>query len=375
MPQSQPTGRTLRALILLTLMLLTTSAASAKKLLMVVGTYTDGTSRGIYTYRLDDRTGRATPLSHLEVDNPSFVRLATTPRLSTPRRTLLYAVTERGDDAAALHAIALDRTTGRMTMLGSQPTHGADPCHIETDGHMVTTANYSGGSLSVFPLRPDGTLMPMSQQLKGTTAPTLFPQNQGSAHIHCSRFTPDGRYLLATDFSANRLLRYAVGPDGRLTEAGVAATLEANTAPRHFVYSDRYVYVMSEVSGTVSVFRLGEGEMQRVQEVASDSVGGHGGADIHLSPDGRYLYASNRLKADGISIFAVDAHDGTLRKIGYQPTGVHPRNFNITPNGRLLLCACRDSGKIQVFRIDRRTGLLTDTHQDILLDKPVCVAW
>jgi 6-phosphogluconolactonase (cycloisomerase 2 family) len=102
-------------------------------------------------------------------------------------------------------------------------------------------------------------------------------------------------------------------------------------------------------------------------------VGARGSADIHVSPDGRFLYASNRLQADGIAIFAIDPDKGTLTKVGYQPTAKHPRNFVITPNGNYLLVASRDENRIQVFSVDKSSGLLTDTGQDIFLSKPVCL--
>ena len=130
---------------------------------------------------------------------------------------------------------------------------------------------------------------------------------------------------------------------------------------------------MSELSGKVTVFRYDDGRLQTLQEIVSDSVGARGGADIHMSPDGRFLYSSNRLKAEGIAIFAVDGQSGLLTRVGYQPTAAHPRQFNITPNGRYLLCCCRDSNKIQVFRRDLKTGLLTDMNKDILVSRAVCV--
>ena len=102
-------------------------------------------------------------------------------------------------------------------------------------------------------------------------------------------------------------------------------------------------------------------------------MGGRGGADLHLSPDGRYLYASNRLKADGISVFKVNPQTGKLRKVGYQLTDSHPRNFAITPNGRYLLCACRDGNSIQIFERDANTGLLKLQPNTIRLKKPVCI--
>ena len=130
---------------------------------------------------------------------------------------------------------------------------------------------------------------------------------------------------------------------------------------------------MSELAGTVTVFANEHGTLKHLQTIASDSVNGGGGADIHLSPDGKFLYSSNRLKADGISIFKVNPANGLLTKVGYQLTGTHPRNFCITPNGKYLLCACRDSNLIQVYRINGESGMLSDIHQDIILKKPVCV--
>lgn len=113
--------------------------------------------------------------------------------------------------------------------------------------------------------------------------------------------------------------------------------------------------------------------MKRIQTITADSVGGQGSADIHISPDGKFLYASNRLKEDGIAIFKINSKDGKLSKTGYQLTAKHPRNFRITPNGKFLLVAGRDDNKIQVFKRDFATGLLTDTHQDITISKPVCI--
>jgi 6-phosphogluconolactonase (cycloisomerase 2 family) len=115
------------------------------------------------------------------------------------------------------------------------------------------------------------------------------------------------------------------------------------------------------------------GELTEKQVIEADTVGARGSADIHVSPDGRFLYASNRLQADGIAIFAIDPDEGTLTKVGYQPTAKHPRNFVITPNGKYLLVAGRDEDRIQVFTVDETNGLLSDTNQDILLSKPVCL--
>lgn len=123
----------------------------------------------------------------------------------------------------------------------------------------------------------------------------------------------------------------------------------------------------------VTVFGCRDGNLTELQSIAADTVGARGSADIHISPDGRFLYASNRLKADGMAIFRINAEDGRLTKAGYRLTGIHPRNFAITPNGKFVLVACRDSRAIQVYERDEESGLLTNTNKDIPVDRPVCI--
>ena len=298
--------------------------------------------------------------------NPSYLTVSLDGRL-------IYAVSETNDERASLNTIRLNPKTGEMLLLHSAAVMGGDPCYVATNGKTVLTANYSGGSMSVFSLNQQGTRSELVTRFLGTTGgPDLTRQDM--PHVHCACFTPDGKYALATDFSADRILSYRLMGQ-KVVANGVASSVSADSGPRHLIFSKdgRFAYLMSELSGKVTVFRYAEGRLERLQEIVSDSVEARGGADIHLSPDGRFLYSSNRLKAEGIAIFAVDAQTGLLTRIGYQPTAAHPRQFNITPNGQYLLCCCRDSDKIQVFRRDMQTGLLTDTHKDIPVSKAVCV--
>ena len=151
--------------------------------------------------------------------------------------------------------------------------------------------------------------------------------------------------------------------------------MKAGSGPRHLTFSPNghYAYLINELSGTVIAFEYKDGDLKEMQTIAADTVNAQGSADIHISPDGKFLYASNRLKADGIAIFNIHPDNGMLSKAGYQLTGIHPRNFIITPNGKYLLVACRDSNVIQVYERDADTGLLTDVQQDIKVDKPVCI--
>ena len=151
--------------------------------------------------------------------------------------------------------------------------------------------------------------------------------------------------------------------------------LPEGEGPRHLDFhpNGQFAYVLGELSGQVTVLAYQDGQFTPVQTVEADTLQAGGSADIHLTPDGRFLYASNRLQGDGLAIFSVDEATGRLTRVGYQPTLRHPRNFTITPNGRFLLCASRDDNAIQVFSIDPATGLLKDTDQTIQTNKPVCL--
>lgn len=338
------------------------------ELAMLVGTYTNGTSKGIYSFRFNQETGMATPLSSVELCNPSYLTPSEDGRI-------IYAVSEMSDNTAAVNALAFDEKTGNLKLLNTERTCSADPCYVSTNGKSVLTGNYSGGTMSIFPLRKDGSLSPVDTLFEGTaTGPDTV--RQITPHIHCTVFSPDGKYIFATDFSADRILRFVLHPKDIVPHPSMEATnIAPNSGPRHLTFSPngKFAYLINELSGKVIVFNYNDGKLEQIQSIAADTVAARGSADIHLSPDGNYLYASNRLKADGIAIFAVNATNGTLAKVGYQLTGIHPRHFNITPNGKYLLVACRDSNVIQVYKRDINTGLLEDIHHDIIVDKPVCV--
>ncbi len=356
---------TIRKRLLVASILMTSLSAMAQEINMVVGTYTDTGSKGLYSYSLNQETGKFVLQDSLAVVNPSYLTFSANGKN-------IFAVSERRDNSAALMAIGFDKKTGKMSLKSTQPTNGMAPCYVETNGTIAVTANYSGGNISTFLIGKDGNLSKSLATFRGNASNQASPQNE--AHIHAARFDSDGN-ILATDFSADQLLKLKVEDSGKVAEPVVVGKLLPGSGPRHieFSKSEQYVYVMSELAGTVSVFKKNrQGLLVRTQVIASDSVGGRGGADIHLTKDGKFLYTSNRLKADGISVFKVDSNTGKLTKIGYQLTGVHPRNFAITPNDQYLLVACRDSNQIQVYERNKKTGMLTFKH-NIPVKKPVCV--
>ena len=354
----------------------TESADTAnQELTMLVGTYTAGTSKGIYSFRFNEETGTSTALSAVEVENPSYL-------VPSADGKFVYAVSEFNNEQAAANAFAFDKEKGTFQLLNSQKTGGEDPCYIITNGQNVVTANYSGGSISVFPIAKDGSLLPASDVIKfeGSGADK---ERQEKSHLHCVRITPDGKYLLADNLGTDQIHKFIINPSANAEnkesflkeEAPAAFTVEAGSGPRHLTFAPNgnYAYLINELSGTVIAFEYKDGNLEEIQTIAADTVGAKGSGDIHISPDGKFLYASNRLKADGIAIFRINPDNGMLTKAGYQLTGIHPRNFIITPNGKYLLVACRDDNTIQVYERDADTGLLTDIHKDIKVDKPVCI--
>ena len=353
--------------------------AQDNNLIMYIGTYTEeSNSNGIYTYHFNQENGTFELLSSATAANPSFVTLS-------PDGKRLYAVSEYNDGRQGAYSFDVSEDKVQLSNpiflptapKESLPRAGADPCHIVTDGKYVITANYTGGDISVFSLDAEGKLKAETQHIAfvGKTPKRV-------AHIHCIIPTPDKNYILTTDLGNDRVYRFRYNKKARknaevLTAQRVAYEVSDGQGPRHLTFSKdgRFAYLINELGGECVVLSYRKGKLKEVQRIMADEGGGGGSADIHISPDGRFLYTSHRLKKDGIAIFAIDPEKGTLTKIGYQLTGIHPRNFAITPNGKYLLVACRDDNKIQVFERNEATGELTETPEEIEIDKPTCIVF
>ncbi|MBR1490512.1 MAG: lactonase family protein [Bacteroidales bacterium] len=382
---------------ILVAIVLLASCSRPDVLTMFVGTYSDG----FYAYEFDQNAGEVVgegPVAKAEMPNPSYLAV---------QGNRVYAVSEMPDTSASVWAWRWggngfepigSRPTGLPAVSGSvipsggssvipsegssvipseakeSPFRGEDPCYVSTDGHFLAVANYSGGTLATYRLREDGSIGPMDTLVvSGTGGPDMTRQDR--PHVHCAIFTPDGKHLLFSEFSADEIGRMDIGPDG-IRNYCRAATLHADYGPRHLLFdaSGTHLYVIGELSGDITVFDYVAGTLTERQVIKADRLDARGAADIHISPDGRFLYASLRLRGDGISVFEVGA-DGTLTYVGYQATGIHPRNFNITPNGRFVLVACRDTDAIEIYARSSETGLLTFTGRVIPVSRPVFVGW
>lgn len=352
------------------------TTSTSDPLYMLVGSYGPADQEGIKVYKFNQATGEGQYVSGVKgISNPSYQTVS-----KDGKR--VYSVGEDDGGTACANALTFDAATGTLTLINSQPTQGAAPCHIalSPEEDYVVTANYNGSNISLFPLDGKGRLKP--GQTIGFEGSGPDKERQAIPHLHFVYFTPDNHYLLANDLGTDRIHRFPLntrqkGSNTPLVDRQRASDirLTPGSGPRHAVFSadGRFAYLITELSGEVMAFTYDGDSLSLMQTIQADTLDARGSADIHLSPDGRFLYASNRLKGDGLAIFRVNPEDGTLSKAGYQPTGIHPRNFVLTPNGQYLLVACRDTDEIQIFARDASTGLLTDTGRRIKTTKPVCL--
>jgi len=372
-------------LLVAVLLLLTMVAAAAPQgtYLLYVGTYTEegSKSKGIYAYRYDAKTGQIKPLGlAAETTNPSWVTLH-------PNGRFLYAVNEvgnyKGPNSGGVSAFSVDRATGKLTFLNELPTRGADPCYVTVDntGKYVLVANYTGGSVAVFPILKDGSLGEASAFVQHSGhGPN--PQRQEGPHAHSIDLSPDDRFAMVDDLGLDELVAYKFdSAKGTLTPNDPPfAKVDPGAGPRHFVLrpDGKFAYVIGEMGHTVTVFSYDSaaGKLQTLQTVTTlpkDFSGRNDDAEIRVHPSGKFLYASNRGE-DSIAIYAIDKNKGTLEQVGSVHTGgKEPRSFEIDPTGTLLFAANQKSDSIVVFRIDGKTGLLTPTGKVIEIGSPVCV--
>jgi 6-phosphogluconolactonase len=372
--------------LLLTLIVSTLLAAAAEKpgkYLFYVGTYTeDGSkSKGIYAYRFDASTSEITSLGlAAETTNPSFVA-------PHPNGRFLYAVNEvgnyKGPNSGGVSAFSIDHATGKLTFLNEVPSRGADPCYIIVDktGKYVLVANYTGGSVAVFPVLADGKLGEASAFVQHTGHGT-DPKRQEGPHAHSIDLSPDGRFAMVDDLGLDELLVYKFdGTKGSLAPNDPPfARLDGGAGPRHFVLrpDGKFAYVLAEMGHTVTVFSndAASGRLQTLHTVTTlpkDFKGRNDDAEIQVHPSGKFLYASNR-GDDSIAIYAIDESKGTLTQVGIVPTGgKEPRSFEIDPTGTLLFAENQKSDNIVVFKIDAKTGGLSATGKVLEVASPVCV--
>ncbi len=370
--------------LMLVLALLLAAAASpaegvGKSYLLYVGTYTKGESKGIYGFRFDATSGQATGLGvAAETVNPSFLTIDVSGKF-------LYAVNEipdyKGTASGAVTAFSIDRSSGKLSRLNEVASRGADPCYISFDktGKYLLVANYTGGNIAVFPVQSNGRLGDASAFVQHSGS-SVNKQRQEGPHAHWIETTADNRFAIAADLGLDKLLVYRFDQArGGLTPNDPAfAAVEADSGPRHvaFAPNEKFAYSVNELASTVAAFTfdVAHGALHSFQTISTLPKGFSGEndtAEIHIHPNGRFLFASNR-GHNSIAVFSIDKTTGRLTAAGdFSTQGKTPRNFEIDPTGSRLFVANQDSGNIVIFRIDPNTGALSATGQILNIPSPV----
>ncbi len=356
------------------------------KYFVYIGTYTEAgsASKGIYAYRFDSVNGELTPIGlAAETVNPSFLAVH-------PNQRFVYAVNEvsdyKGEKSGAVSAFAIDRATGKLTLLNQVASKGAGPCYITVDksGKYVLVANYDGGSVAVFPVLTDGRLGEASSFVQHSGHGTN-PERQEGPHAHSIDMSPDNRFAIVDDLGLDQTLVYRF--DSTKGSLANLASNDAETAkaspgagPRHFAFhpNGKFGYVINEMQSSVTALRYNATDgalhpLQTISTLPKDFAKENTAAEIEVHPSGKFLYASNR-GHDSIAVFAIDEHKGALTLVEYVPTkGTSPRSFEIAPGGSLLFAANEKSDNIVLFRINKQTGRLTPAGKVLGVSQPVCV--
>ncbi len=341
---------------------------------LYIGTYTRKTSEGIYSYQFNTKTGDFTPLSITKgIDNPSFLAIS-------PNHRFLYSGGSKKGDS--VHAFAIDKQTHFLTLLNTQSLVGGQGAtHLELDktGKWLFVSNYFNGSFNLLPIENDGRLGLSKQWTKLEGSSIVKPQ-QDVSHLHSITVAPNNMDVFAADLGTDKIMTYRLNAQtGQFTE-GVPpfTTVKAGGGPRHLDIhpNGKFLYSIQEIDATITGFDYKNGVLtpfQTISTLPADYTGRKWSADIHISPDGKFLYGSNRAH-ESLAIFKIDKKTGRMTLVGHQSVnGKTPRNFVIDPTGHFVLVANQDSDNITIFKRNKKTGLLTATGKEIKISQPVCL--
>lgn len=342
---------------------------------LYIGTYTRQTSEGIYIYQFNTKTGDFTPVSIVKgVTNPSFLAIS-------PDQRFLYAVGGNKGDSA--RAFSIDKQSHHLTLLNAQSLQGGlGATHLAVDktGKWVIVGNYGSGSLTVLPVKNDGSLGETTQTIQHE-GHSIHPERQKKPFVHSVNIAPNNKDVFAPDLGIDKVMSYTLNAQtGQLTVPNPPFTATtAGSGPRHFTFhpNGKFAYVINELDATITGFNYKNGALETIETVnnlPNDYTGRKWAADIHISPDGKFLYGSNRAEHESLSIFKIDKKTGKLTLVGHQPVnGKTPRNFAIDPTGHFILVANQDSDNITIFKRNKKTGKLTATGKEIKVSMPVCL--
>jgi 6-phosphogluconolactonase len=355
-------------------------SVSAADYQVFVGTYTGGSSQGIYSFRFNDGSGKAGPVRLVaRTDNPSFVAIHGNGRF-------LYAVNEvnefEGQSSGAVSAFKIGQD-GELSLINQMPTGGVAPCHLVVDdtGRNLLVANYNGGNVSVFRLARDGSLEKRSELLQHLGS-SISRQRQTAPHAHSINLDLNNRFAATADLGVDKVFLYPLDADsGRLNlAASSSVSLPPGSGPRHFAFhpGGALAFVNNEMLSSLTSLRydpdLGRLSILDTQStLPKEFLGRNSTAETQVHPNGNFVYVSNR-GHDSVAIFRVDQKTGELDRIAIESTqGRTPRNFGLDPRGKFLFAANQGSDTLVVFKVNAESGQLSATGLSLNVPTPVCV--
>jgi 6-phosphogluconolactonase len=371
--------------LLLTILLMnsaTTAHAAQNQFWVYIGTSTHppSKSKGIYLYQLDAASGTITDKGVVaEIGDPGWQKI-------NQNGKFLYTVaTAEKHRQSIVAAYRIDSQTGALSWLNQQATRGEDSTHLDVDPSrsLAVVANYSSGDLSVMPINPDGTVAAPTAVIKHSGS-SVNPDRQTHPYVHSCNIDPSGKYMLACDLGVDKIYIYRLDPASQSLSNANPPTVSVppGSGPRHLSFhpNGKFAYLVTEMGGTVAAYSWDStsGQLRALQTVStlpSAFLGYNKSAEVRILPNGKFLYASNR-GPDDLAIFSIDPVQGTLKLVGFQPTGGKgPRDFAIDPTGNFLFAANQDSDSVTVFRVNADTGMLTSMNAALKVPVPICVTF
>jgi 6-phosphogluconolactonase (cycloisomerase 2 family) len=343
-----------------------------------VGSYNlDKNKEGIYVFQLDTLTGNLNKITTVKnILNPSYLTVS-------PNGKYVFACTEtKTPNAGSVSSFEFKPQNKTLTFINSQKSGGENPVYLSVhkNGKWLVNANYTQGSVSVYPIAAGGKINPIVQNLSYLEG-SINKERQERSHVHSAVFSPNYDFIFLPDLGADKIRSYRFDYTKKqpLLENQYPFTQATlGSGPRHFTFHPdrKFAYCVEEIAGTISVYKYENGKLDCIQRINAHSDAfkeGFSSGDIHISPDGSFLYASNRGEENNIAIFSI-ASNGTLKTVGYQSTfGKTPRIFTIDSTGKFLIVANQSSGNVVVFKRNSVTGLLEKSGTETKVENASCV--
>lgn len=335
-----------------------------------IGTYTKGESEGIYSFVLDTEAGKISDVKvAAKLDNPTYLTIS-------KDNQYLYSVVKEGD-SGGVAAYRLDSGSGSLEAFNSQVSAGSPPCHVSVDSSAenVFSANYHKGTVESYLTNSDGSLGPAVSVMEHSGSGP--DSRQEKPHTHYAGLTPDEKYVIAVDLGIDQVISYEVN-EGVLNEKSTLS-VKAGSGPRHLVFhpNGKYAYVMTEFSSEVLLLQYQEDgsftQMQGISTLPEDFKENNQGSAIHISSDGRFVYAGNR-GHNSIAVFSVNQDNGELSFVEHTSTeGNWPRDFVLDPTEKFVVASNQNSSNLVLYSRDENTGKLILLQSDVAVPDPVCV--